>query len=117
MTKGIRKGSSFDGPFLFTREQTAIQGIKEYSQYERGIVQQFLSVQLLPTSIKERGMDDSVTSFPSPLKSRSQYERGMGLQAHFISLDNSSLYERGIGQQTHFISFVALRVTAVGRNP
>ena len=41
----------------------------------------------------------------------------MGLQAHFISLDNSSLYERGIGQQTHFISFVALRVTAVGRNP
>ena len=63
--------------FFCTREQTAIQGIKEYSQYERG----------------------------------------MGRQAHFISLDNSSLYERGIGQQTHFISFVALRVTAVGRNP
>ena len=60
----------------------------------------------------------------------------MGQQAHFISLDiplsrregwDSKLIsfrltfpsqgERGMGRLSHFVSFVALRVTAFGRNP
>jgi len=62
-----------------------------------------------------------IMRFTSP-----QYERGMGssLSIPASPLVNTSVAfapllqgERGMGQEAHFVSLLALRVTAGGRNP
>ena len=68
--------------------------------------------------------DVHVVSIPFPL---SLGERGMGRLSHILFLRHRDLsrdnafslpqYERGMGQEAHFVSLLALRVTAGGRNP
>ena len=84
--------------FLFS---TATKGIKRADQK---ISSFFIRPSQPPHRVKKdfftrEGLDKAFTSFQAlPALHFFQGERGMGLQAHFISL-------------------VALRVTAVGRNP